>query len=174
MVTAARELQPRSLDLEHQRAEMRRNTEDLKVPLAQAASWIEDRLELPVKPRLDAGHFEGDRLRATARRAVGASEPPAAGFAQLDCAHRYHPSQHLLERPSNERDIVAAIDGSRQRAQKIAEGLTSIASAWTVCRGHRVAPYWCGAARTKSDAMSRDRQLLGKRARSAASARHLR
>src|SRR5581483_8526194 len=65
--TGARELEAQAFDLEDHRADVRADTELLKVPLSERGAWIERGLEHALRRRLAARHFERHRFGSRRR-----------------------------------------------------------------------------------------------------------
>src|SRR6185436_14436231 len=105
----------RALDLEDERAQVRRDPEDLEVPLAEAALRIERRLEQPRRRPLRARHLERHRLRAGST--VGPPPPSTAGPSQLNGAQRHDATQRLFEHTSHEGNVLSLVERARERAE---------------------------------------------------------
>jgi hypothetical protein len=123
----ARELGPRSLDLEDKRADVRGRTEHLEIPVAEAASRIECRFKQTARRRIAARNFERNRLDPAATREP--ARPPAVRLAQLDGTHRDDPLQHFLERAAHQRDVRVLVQEPREAGQHLGERLTTVALA---------------------------------------------
>jgi hypothetical protein len=121
-----------ALDFQHEGANVRGEPEKLKVPLPEAAAWIETGLEHARRVRVSAGHFERDRLGRC--RSLRLIRPATAAFAQVDGAQRQRAPQRGLERSTNQLNIQTTIERPGQGGEQIAEHVPAIALSWKMER----------------------------------------
>ena len=120
-----RELRPRPLDFEHERADVRGGAEHLKIPLPEMAAGIERRLEKATRGGISTGDFERNGLDAI--RATEVSGPSTARLPELNGSNGHDALQRFLERRAHLRDVLSLVEKPGERSEQFAERLTTIA-----------------------------------------------
>ncbi|HMD37502.1 MAG TPA: hypothetical protein VKH42_21150 [Vicinamibacterales bacterium] len=132
--SGARQLQAQSFDFEHQRADVGRQAECLKIPFAETACWIEAGLEQPAPIGIRRRHLESNRFDLPL--GVGSPHPRTRPLAELNRPDRHNAPHGVLEDAAERRNVMTTIETPRQTCHQIRDAPPAIA---LTLRSHRPA-----------------------------------